>query len=131
MEKEIIDGFDIIKRPLTEEESSKEITLDRFNNYHYAVGECFVDQHGFINHKIFGGYVLCLHPEWNKEILEILNSKYGEALGLLHLYEELCPDGSQSGWEQFYTDLAAFANLTEHLKKEINQILIQIHEVYN
>lgn len=119
------------ERILTDEEANREITLERFTDYHHTVGECFVDQHGFVDHKIFGGYLMCLHPQWSKEILKVLNDKYGEALGLLHIYEDELGSDDEIGWNMFYTDLAIFANLTGNLKKNINQILIQEDEYYN
>jgi len=43
MKQETIVGFDIPKRELTEEEKNREITLDRFNEFHNKAGEDFCD----------------------------------------------------------------------------------------
>lgn len=124
MEIETIDGFDIPKRELTEEEASREITLERFQEWHSAVGEDFVDQFSGIDVKILGGYLIAKYPHKSKLILTELNTKYAEALGLQNIYEDdRCND-------KFYTDLAEFINLTEHLKKRVNQVLIQVIEYY-
>ena len=124
-EKQTVPGFDIPIRELTEEEATRPLTLERFNEFHQEVGEDFVDQFGSINIHIFGGYILAKHPEWCVEILEICNDKYGEALSVEHLYVDkgLTED-------DFYTDLAEFINLTVALKKRVNQVLIQVTEQF-
>lgn len=130
MSKEIetIDGFDIIKRELTEEEATREITLERFSNFHIDVGEDFVDQFTSIDEKVLGGFLMAKRPEISHKIVNVLNDKYSEALTLEHLYsDELADDNN----DLFYTDLAEFINLTVHLKKRVNQVLIQVDEHYN
>ena len=129
MEQETIVGFDIAKRPLTEEEQNREITLERFNEFHYKAGEDFCDTCGsFMNHLIIGGYLIAKHPEISLELLKVCNDKYDETLGLMRVYEDKLSDENN---EIFYADLAEFANLTKGLKKNINQVLIQISEYPN
>jgi hypothetical protein len=41
---ETITGFDIPKRKLTQEEKTREITFERFHNFHMEVCEDFLDQ---------------------------------------------------------------------------------------
>ena len=75
-EKETIPGFDIVKRELTEEEATREISLERFQEWHQEIGEDFVDQVAYIiNAKIFCGFLLAKYPLWNKEILENVNDQ--------------------------------------------------------
>jgi len=124
MEVETINGFDIPKRELTEEEASREVTLERFQEWHHEVGEDFTDQFSNINEKILGGYLLAKYPHKAKEILFELNTKYAEAQNFQGIYEDDL-DG-----DKFYTDLAEFINLTESLKKRVNQVLIQVMEHY-
>jgi len=128
MDQETINGFDIPKRELTQEEATREITLDRFNKFHTEAGEDFCDTCGsFINHRILGGYLIAKHPSISLQILGVLNNKYGDALELLQLYQEELED--ESG-DLFYSELAEFANLTVGLRKNINQVLIQLAEHY-
>lgn len=132
MNVETIDGFNIPKRELTEEEASREITFERFDEWHMEVGEDFCDQVGsMINHYIFGGFVMARYPQFSTQILKVLNSKYGEALGILSIFEEHFEQDNnnlEEGNKIFYTLLAEFANLTVNLKKNINQVLIQVME---
>jgi hypothetical protein len=122
-EIETIDGFDILKRELTEEESTREITLERFQEWHCSAGEDFVDQYENINAQIFGGYLMCMYPNKSSIILNALNKKYPSVQSLKNIYENDDDD-------KFYTDLASFINLTVALKKRVNQILIQVVEYY-
>lgn len=128
MNEETVDGFDIPLRELTEEEATREVTFERFDEYLKEVGEDFCDQHGnTIDVKVLTGFLLAKRPEWNKELLEALNSKYTEPLSMLHVYEDMI---AEDGFIPFYTDLAEFINLTGALKKRVNQILIQVTEYY-
>ena len=128
MTQETIIGFDIQKRELTTEESNKEITLERFNDFHYEAGEDFCDTcSSFMNHLIIGGYLIAKHPELSLEILKSCNDKNGDVLGLIEVYEVELGDESN---DIFYKDLSEFANLTKGLKRNINQILIQVAEYY-
>ena len=127
MIQETIDGFDIPKRELTEEEASRELSFERFDEWQMEVGEDFCDQvGGMINQNIFGGFLMAKHPEFSPGILKVLNNKYGEALGLLTMFEEHFD--IDEGNKRFYTLLSEFANLTVNLKKNINQVLIQVLE---
>lgn len=122
MEQETITGFQIALRELTQEEASREITLDRFSEFHYLVGEDFCDLCGsFISHKVLAGYLIAKHPEFAPEYLDVCNDKYGEAIDLML-------DSDKD--DEFYSDLAELANLTVNLKKNINQVLIQVAEYY-
>lgn len=124
--QETIVGFDIPKRKLTEEEATRDITLERFNTFHSQAGEDFCDQcESFMNDKIIGGYFIVKFPNLSHEILHELNTGYG-IMSLVHLIDENFDDCD----ETFYKTLAEFANLTEHLKKNINQVLIQVDEYY-
>ena len=121
-EVETIDGFDIPKRELTEEEATREITKERFDSFHVEAGEDFCDTCcSTINVRILGGFLMAKHPNLSLEFLEVLNDKYAEALGLKSVYEDE---------DEFYTELAEFINLTVNLKARVNQILIQVDEYY-
>lgn len=133
MEADTITGFDIPKRELTSEEADTPITFERFKEFHINAGEDFCDTCGSeIDTKVMAGFLLCKRPEWNKELLGALNNKYTEPLSFLHVYEEML-DGEtgDESYEAFYTDLAAFIDLTGALKRRINQIFIQVNEYYN
>jgi transposase len=122
-EVETIHGFDIPKRQLTEEEATREITLERFQQFGYDAGEDFVDQcESLYNAHIFIGWCLHKYPELSKELLKAANSKYCSVQNVLHLLDND---------DQFYTDFAEFLNQTEHAKAKTNQILIQVNEYYN
>lgn len=120
-------GFDIPKRELTTEEATRDLTLQRFQEFNRSVGEDFTDQFPFVNVKIFGGYLMAKYPTLSADLLKIINDKYGEALSILHMFEEELEDEEN---EIFYTDLANFVNLTGNLKKQVNQVLIQVAESY-
>lgn len=127
MSKETIIGFDIEKRELSQEEKTREITFERFQEFHISACEDFCDTCGhMINSKILCGFLMAKQPNLSREMLECIN-KDGDALELLHVYK----DNLQESDYEFYSDLAEFANLTVHLKERINQILIQVSEHYN
>jgi hypothetical protein len=128
MAVETIQGFNIPKRDLTEEESNRDISFERFDEWQMEVGEDFCDQVGsMVNHYVFGGYLMAKHPELSEKILKIINNKYGDVLSYVSMFEEHFDDEEDAN-KKFYTLLAEFANLTKVLKKNINQILIQVME---
>lgn len=133
MEEEIetIEGFDIPLRELTEEESLREITLERFQKFHHEAGEDFVDQVLSVNtDKIacqFMGFALAKHPGWNEELLSSCNKKNPYTQLVQDVYND--HDESMDG-DLFYSDFAEFINLTVYTKKRVNQVLIQIEEHY-
>ena len=113
-------------RELTEEEAAREITLERFNDYHDDAGEDWWDQEGsMISKDFFLGYLLGRFPEKYQKVLEMVNDKYQDAADVFgELYEEeIC--------DEFYTILADFINLTVNTKKKINEVLINTYEYYN
>ncbi len=120
-----IPGFDIQMRELTEEEANREITLDRFSQFHYDAGEDFIDSYeNCVNTEIFCGWCLHKFPDKSAEILEIANGKqftFG-VQSCMDLYDN---------HEAFYEDFATFLNLTSAAKKRVNQVLIQVEEYYN
>lgn len=134
-ELETIDGFNIPIRPLTEEEATREVTVQRFKDWHAVVGEGFMDDHGGGNipYKIFGGFLLAKRPDLNKEICDILNDQFGEMLSFEHLIEDQHP-GEDVEWEiafnEFYGYVCEFVNLTTGVKKKINESLIILMEHY-
>lgn len=73
MKKETIDGFSIPKRELTEEEATRLVTLERFNEWHRCVGEDFIDQHTYGNGLVFAGFIMAKRPELSKEVLNVVN----------------------------------------------------------
>jgi hypothetical protein len=120
---ETIPGFDIPKRELTKEEAEREITLERFQEWHHEVGEDFMDQVGYLfNAKVYGGYLMHKYPHKASELLKIINK--GEMLDYQDTYE------NDEDGDQHYSDIAEFLNLTEIAKKNANQILIQLVEYY-
>ena len=126
IKKETIHGFDIEKRELTEEEKTRQITLDVIKEFHGNAGEDLMDQAGsLVDHKVLAGFLIGKRPGLSKEFLKVVNSKYGEALGLLEVYRDNDLDDVD-----FYNDFCDFINLTEKAKERFNQILIQVNEYY-
>lgn len=127
IKKETIHGFDIEKRELTEEEKTRQITLDVIKEFHGNAGEDLMDQAGsLVDHKVLAGFLMGKRPGLSKEFLKVVNSKYGEPLGLLEVYRDNDLDDVD-----FYTDFCDFINLTEKAKERFNQVLIQVNEYYN
>lgn len=133
MSKETIIGFDIEKRELTQEEKTRDVTLDRFREFHNKACEDFCDQVGhMINAKILTGFLMGKRPEISHQLLDAIN-KDADALELKYVYEENIENNTEEYLyieEIFYSDLAEFINLTVHLKERTNQILIQVSEHY-
>jgi hypothetical protein len=130
-EKETITGFDIQVRPLTEEEATRDVTLERFNDFHSDAGVDFADTCGLtINPYVFVGFLMAKHPEWSHGLVDTIN-KGGDANSLRNFYIEENGKDVYKAEDAFYTDLAEFVNLTKHAKKRVNQILIQVWEYYN
>lgn len=128
MEQEIetIDGFDIPMRELTEEEATRDLTLERIHNFHIEVGEDLADQVGSnMDHKVFAGYLACKYPHLSHQIFDISNGEYAEMQSFKEIYED---DEEE---DKFYQDACDFINLTVHCKKRFNQVLIQVAEYYS
>jgi hypothetical protein len=121
-----ISGFNIEKRDLTEEEATRDITVPRFLDFHYASGEDFLDSTGEGNFLIFTGWLLHEYPRHNQEILEVANSGRKE----IQAYKELDFLGFDTllDIEVLYYSFARFCNVTGALKYRVNQILIQMAE---
>jgi RNA polymerase subunit RPABC4/transcription elongation factor Spt4 len=131
---EQIPGFDIDIRILSREEKTRDITLERFNEFHYLVGEDFCDTCGHtVNGQIFAGYIMGIHPEWSSEILKKCNTKHGpEPLSMMYVYIDMLDiDDEEKKCDVFYTDFSNFINLTSYLKERINMILIRVEEEYS
>ena len=124
---ETVNGFDIPLRELTEEEANRDVTWERFREFHYTAGEDFLDTTGDGNYRIFGGFLLARYPEHAKEILEVCNEKYGCSVD----YLEIIGFDNDKDIDTVYLDFAEFTNLTSALKKRVNQVLIQVVEHYN
>ena len=123
-EKETIDGFDIEKRELTDEEKSRDITLDVINEFHYNAGEDLLDQVGYlIKPHVLGGYLMHKRLNIAKVLIKAINE--GDALSLKHAYEK-----NDLTDDEFYSDFREFINLTTDAKARFNQVLIQVNEYY-
>jgi len=129
-EEKTVNGYNIPLRELTEEEATRDITLDRFNDYMCTVGEDLVDQHeSIVDYKVYGGWLLARYPEKNLEILRCINDSWPSVQSMM--YEVFDAEGEDNELNVFYTDFAEFLNLTGAAKERVNQILIQIDEHYN
>lgn len=132
MEQETIEGFDIPLRELTEEEASRPITLERFQDFHYEVGEDFIDQIDSVNSSRialqFYGYSIAKHPEWSSKLIESCDVPNPYTQLVQSVYDDF--DTGNDG-DLFYSDFAEFVNFTVDTKKRINQVLIQIEEYYS
>ncbi len=121
---------------LTEEELNLDISLDRFNEYHWAVGEDFVDQNeSIVDYKVYAGWLLHKYPEKASLILSCLNdtSWYSSVQGFQH--RVFCKDeesgGEEDEMDNFYTDFAEFLNLTGAAKRRVNTVLVREDRYYN
>lgn len=123
-----VNGFDIPLRKLTDEEKTRPVTWERFRDFHYAVGEDFLDQTGEGNVYIFAGWLLHKYPEHSADILRIVNKKYAEIQNFNEL--EFLGYSDELDIDLLYCDFAEFVNLTGALKERVNQILIQVTEYY-
>ena len=127
-EQEHIDGFTIPKRELTSVEANLDITLERFREFHYAAGEDFIDTiGGFLNEKVFAGWLMHKYPHYTKEIIAASNQN--DIYGIKETVEQFDYDEKED-IDMIYKEVAEFANQTIHTKKRINQILVQIKEYY-
>jgi hypothetical protein len=131
-EQETIEGFNIPLRELTLEESLRPITLARFNDFHYEVGEDFIDQIGSVNTAriafIFAGFAIAKHPDWSIDLLDQCNRSSVYIQLIKDVYAENTSDSDQD--DTFYSEFAEFLNLTIETKKRVNQVLIQVEEYY-
>lgn len=135
MGKETINGFDIPLRKLTEEESSREITIERIRDFHYEAGEDFLDttNEGYGNSAIiFGGWLLHKYPEHSEIILNHLNENQRN-IDILCFGELDFLDGyvKEEDINLIYFEFVEFTNQTVHMKKRVNQVLIQLKEYYD
>lgn len=123
--KETVGGTNIPIRDLTPEEANREITWQRFRDWHYEVGEDFLDQSSQGCGLMFAGYMMAVDPDNSSNILEVVNEcrrpdvmDFNEIYG----YDEVMDI------EMLYVHFADFCNLTVALKYRVNQILIQVME---
>lgn len=128
MAEQTVNGFDIPLRNLTEEEKNRDITWERFREFHYMAGVDFLDNTGEGNHLIFGGWLMAKFPEKSKEILEICNDRHGTVLDYREI--EGFDYSEDKDIDIVYILFAEFANQTEHLKHRINEILIIVVSHY-
>lgn len=135
--KKTIRGFDIEKRELTKEEASRIVTWRRFRDFHHSAGEDFLDTFNLStrNTLAFLGYLIPRHPEFCKDISDLLIKEYPCISDLydtsnVDLYNTFgfCPN---KGIDLIYVDFALFCNDHYNLQKEVNQELIQVDEYYN
>ena len=122
-----ISGFDIERRVLTPEESTRTISLSRFTEFHQIAGEDFLDQTSEGNVLIYSGWLMHKYPQYSKEILEVANRKYGE---IMSFKDTSIYSYSYNIDDDFYRDFALFCNQTRALKERVNQVLIQVTEHY-
>lgn len=124
-----VNGFDIPLREMTEEELNREVTWERFREFHYAAGEDFLDQTGEGNEKVFGGWLLHKYPNHSAEILDVVNSTFGSCLDFREI-EPLDYD-EEKDIDKLYIDFAEFTNQTVAQKHRVNTVLIIVTEHYN
>ena len=123
-------GFSITERELTEEEANREITIDRIREFHYEVGEDFLDICNTADAKVFAGFIAHKYKDRAAEICNIMNQSEGylEINSFKEFYE---PEyNEEEDIDQVYFDYVEFVNTTKALKKRDNQMLIQVTEYY-
>lgn len=131
---ETIDGFDIPNRELTEEEANRDITLERFQEWHHEVGEDFIDQHSYGDPKVFLGFTMSKYPEYSIQLLEESNKAnakggWGYTIqDIQHFFRDETGDDEE---EKFYTLYADFVNHTKFTKANVNRQLILVMEHYS
>lgn len=123
-----VPGLMIPMLALTEEEKSMKITIDRINEYHYQIGEDFLEysQDYLLDRYVFGGYLIAKYPEKSLEIIEIMNDECYE----VHNFAELFPYNENLDLEEHYIHVCDFANLTVNTKERFNEVLISVKEHY-
>lgn len=124
---ETLPGFNIPLRELTPEEQEMPITWERFRDFHYTVGEDFLDQTSEGNVDIFAGWLLHKYPERNTEILALVNHRFADVASFMDMFGY----DDEKDIDTLYVEFAEFCNLTGALKHRINQTLIIIDEYYN
>ena len=124
----MIDGFDIPYRELSEKEANMDITWQRFRDFHYAVGEDFLDTTGYGDLKLMSGWLIHKYPDISLDILDICNHN-NELLYLSEL--KLFSYDEDKDIDKLYIEFAEFCNQTKHLKCNVNQILILVSEYYD
>lgn len=131
MEQKTITGFSILKRELTEEEASREVTIERIRDFHYEAGEDFLDIADDARAEIFAGFIVHKYKDRAAKIYDICNSNKGY-LSVMDFKEFYEPEyNEEEDIDQIYFDYIEFVNTTVHLKKRVNQVLIQVMEYYN
>ena len=124
-------------RPLTEEEATRDITIERVSAFNAKMGENFLDSRGGdeVDKDAFGGFLMAKRPELSSKILEIMNDKYGEMLSYEEMFQDLYSDtetGNLTDWEtpynEFYSYYCEFVNQTTSTKKRLNEVLIMLTE---
>lgn len=124
---EMIDGFDIPKRPLNYEELYRPISLERFTEYHHTVGEDFVDTHSsMVGCFGFAAYIYSKRGMLKSDMLDALQDDDLHEQDFLSIYEDHGIDD-----DEFYTDYAQYINTNPVCKARVNQILIQVQESYS
>lgn len=118
-------------RKLTKEEKKQEVTLERFQEYHVAVGEDFIDQHEFGNPHVFAGFILAKYPQRADIILGITNDdNFCSIQQVMWAYDIPEYEDEDMQLDAFYRDYAEFVNLTRYSKEKVNEELIKAYEYY-
>lgn len=129
---ELLEGFDIPKLKLTEEELNQDITWERFRKFHYTVGEDFLDNFNFspkITH-LFAGYLIGKCPNRAADILSVLDDADYPSLEIFKELDFLFYS-EEKDLELIYVDLAEFANFTKGFKGILNTIFLSTEGYYN
>jgi len=125
-----IDGFTIPKLKLSEEDAKMPLTIYRIRDFHYEVGEDFLDQFcNIADYKVFAGFIAHKHPKIAHEIYSTMNKagKYGEinTFSDLSIYEDDVDDVSA-----IYIDFVDFVNTTVNALKRVNEVLLSVAHHY-
>lgn len=108
----------------TEEQLKQPITIDRIREYHYEVGEDFLDQNEtIIVENVFFGYLMGRFPKLTPFLLEVLNQRWSS---INNLTEH--PKFSYSekiDMDKVYIYVVEFVNKTDATKRRFNQALLE------
>lgn len=122
-------GFSIPLRELTEEEKTRDITIERIRDFHYDAGEDYLDCCDTCDPQAFGLWLLNKYPDHQDDIKEILKDRFLE-VNTFNSELDMYGFDNDEDIDTIYFDYCEYVNTTTALKERDNQILIQVAEYY-
>ena len=127
-----IPGFDIPALELTEDQKLEPITIERIREFHYTVGEDFLDNCEIGDRDEFSQVLLENRPELSDEIEDYLRSDpWVEIPGFNEVFCNLGIDyDEENDISSIYHDYVDYCNNNEGIKSEVNTILYSVADYY-